>query len=55
MICVDGGPRFPTAHNPLKIESPDSGGYVKFKYIIVGGEWGCQKFCLRVQSYSFGN
>ena len=35
----------------------DSGGYVKFtpNYTIVGGEGGVSEFCLRLQSYSFGN
>ena len=41
----------------LLLGCTDSGGYVKFtpKYIIVGGEGGVSDFCLRFQSYSFGN
>ena len=41
----------------LLLGCTDSGGYVKFtpKYIIVGGEGGVLEFCLRFQSYSFGN
>ena len=41
----------------LLLGCTDSGGYVKFtpKYIIVGGEGGVSEFCLRFQSYSFGN
>ena len=40
----------------MKIESPDSGGYVKFtpKYIKVGGEGGVSEFFIRLISYSFG-
>jgi hypothetical protein len=41
----------------LKIESLDSGGYVKLtsKYIIGEGEGGVSQLFLRLQSDSYGN
>jgi hypothetical protein len=39
----------------LLLGCTDSGGYVKFTHIIVGGEGGVSEFLLMFQSYSFGN